>query len=84
MKRWRRTEIRVERREVTVVRTGSGTAGCPVCGPGSAMVRGADAAAILGVGAEIVEQWLAEGKLHGSRSAEGNWLVCTASMRGIT
>ena len=66
-----------------MVRTGGGTASCPVCGPASAMIRAADAAAILGLGMEIVEQWLAEGKLHGSRSAEGNWLVCTSSMRGM-
>ncbi|MFZ0337311.1 MAG: hypothetical protein WAL45_04710 [Terracidiphilus sp.] len=84
MKRWRRTEIRVERREVTVVRTGGGTASCPVCGPGSAMIHAVDAAAILGLGMEIVQQRLADGKLHGSRSADGNWLVCTNSMRGMS
>jgi hypothetical protein len=46
------------------------------------MIRAADAAAILGLGTEVIEKWLTEGSLHGSRSAEGNWLVCTGSMRG--
>jgi predicted site-specific integrase-resolvase len=47
------------------------------------MIRAADAAAILGLGTEVIERWLAEGKMHGSRSTEGNWLVCTGSMRGM-
>ena len=68
---------------MTVVRTGGETASCPVCGPASAMISAADAAAILGLGTEVIEQWLAEGLLHGSKSAEGNWLVCTGSMRGM-
>ena len=65
-----------------MVRTGGGTIDCPVCGPASAMIRAADAAVILGLGIEVVEKWMAEGKMHGCRSAEGNWLVCTSSMRG--
>lgn len=73
----------MERREVTVVRTGGGTASCPICGTASAMIRAVDAAAILGLGTEVIEQRLADGLLHGSRSAEGNWLVCTSSMRGM-
>lgn len=48
------------------------------------MIRAADAATILDTGMEMVERWLAEGKLHGSRSADGNWLVCTVSMRGMS
>jgi hypothetical protein len=65
-----------------MVRTGGEMASCPLCGPTSAMIRAADAAAILGLGTEVIEKWLTEGSLHGSRSAEGNWLVCTGSMRG--
>jgi predicted site-specific integrase-resolvase len=48
------------------------------------MIRAADAAAILGLGTEVVEQWLTDGKLHGSRSADGNWLVCTTSIRRMS
>lgn len=65
------------------MRTGGGSISCPVCGPGSAMIRAADAATILGLGMEVVEQWMAERKIHGSRGADGDWLVCTSSMRGM-
>ena len=84
MKRWRRTEIHVERREITVLRTDGGTVCCPVCGSASAMILAADAAAILGLGTEVIEQQLVDGKLHGGRNAEGNWLVCTSSIRGMS
>jgi len=83
VKRWRKTEVRVERQEITV-RMGRGTICCRVCGAGSVGIRAANAAAILGPGANVLEPWLAKGKMQESRNADRNWLACTIPMRGTT
>jgi hypothetical protein len=86
VKRWRRTEIRVERREILIFRSegGLGAQGesrCIVCGEPVALVRAEDAAAALGVEPAAVQRWLEEGRVHGRASPEGKWMICAGSFR---
>ena len=86
MKRWRRTEIRVERREVTVFRAGNAPkaeneSSCEVCGRPAAMLGLEDAAVAFGVDLAQVSKWLEEGRVHGRSNAEGQLQICAGSFR---
>jgi hypothetical protein len=84
VKKWRRTEIRIERREISIVRSsGSADLRCKVCGGDAAMVRADDAAVAFGIDREALLQWLNEGRVHGYTTPEGAVMVCAQSLRGL-
>jgi hypothetical protein len=59
LKRWRRTEIQIERHETLLIRTGDpGGSRCTLCGRGS-LVSVDDAAAVLQLTPEALRSWLA-------------------------
>lgn len=85
MKKWRRTEIRIERRELSIVRAaGTTDPRCEVCGKQSVMVRAQDAAAAFQVDLETLHRWIEEGRIHGNKNAQGALVVCAESLRGLT
>jgi hypothetical protein len=85
VKKWRRTEIRIERREISIVRvSGASDLRCKVCGNDAAVVRAGDAAAAFGVELKALLQWLEEGRVHGYTAADGAVMVCAQSLRELT
>jgi hypothetical protein len=84
VKKWRRTEIRIERRELSIVRAaGTIDPRCEVCGKQSVMVRAQDAAAAFQVDMETLHRWIEEGRIHGNQNAQGALVVCAESLRGL-
>jgi hypothetical protein len=82
LKRWRRTEIRVERREVTVIVTGGKNAAhrCPHCEGSPALVGASDAARALGIDQPALLALLESRHIHGDRSSDGQLLICAESI----
>jgi hypothetical protein len=82
LKRWRRTEIRVERREVTLIvsRAAESEQRCPHCAGNSALLRVAEAVRVLGIDQPTLVALLEARKIHGSRSPDGQWLICAESI----
>jgi hypothetical protein len=81
MTTWRRTEIRIERREISI-RIPSSRQGepCAVCG--NCTVHAEDVAHGLRIEMAEVLRWLREGKVHGQSKASGELLICANSLRG--
>ena len=81
----RRTEIRMERREITIYRSGKDPAfRCAVCQDSAEMMRAEDAATALGIEVAVVRQWLADQRIHGSTTPDGQLLICSGSLRQET
>jgi hypothetical protein len=80
----RRTEIRIERREISIVRTKS-QAGlhCQVCGKDLALVSIDEAAMAWGMEAETLRRWLQEGRIHGCTTSDGRLVLCAESLREV-
>jgi len=72
----------VERREVTLIvsRVADTEHRCPDCDCNSAMLRASDAARILGIDQDKLLALLDARKIHGSRSPDGQWLICAESI----
>lgn len=82
MNRKRRTEITIERHQVTVVRGRQRPVRlwCPGCGSEAPMVRAEEAAALAGVSARTIYRWVEAGQIHYRETAEGEVLICLASL----
>lgn len=81
MKRLRRTEIRIERREISIfLPTDPATEKCPVCGGPCFCTALDDVAAALGLDTARIRQALDHGRIHGQRSADGQLHICANSL----
>ncbi|MGC2638499.1 MAG: hypothetical protein WA294_15050 [Acidobacteriaceae bacterium] len=86
MKRFRRTELRIERREISIFlpshpgQTPPGTDRCPVCGGVCFPTRLDEIGGALGIAAAGIRQALDEGRFHGSVGADGQLLLCADSL----
>lgn len=74
----RRIEIIAFERERIVRRAGS--MNCPLCLSGSELLTMAQAAALAQVNTASVYRWLAEGKMHGVKTAGGQYRICRKSL----
>jgi hypothetical protein len=77
----RKTEVRIERREIAILRTSSGNPRCGVCEHASLMLNAAETAEAFGIPFAAVQQWLQQGHIHGCTTPEGELLVCMRSLR---
>jgi hypothetical protein len=76
----RRTEIRLERREISLLFPADSQGDpCTACGNGT--VRAEDVASGLRVEIAEVLGWLREGRVHGQSNASGQLLICADSLR---
>lgn len=82
--KWKRTAIRVERREVTIVRTDQGLPPpCRICGSREGSLSAADAELALGIGQEQLLATLRGGQLHGELDSRGEAMICAAAVRRL-
>lgn len=85
MKRVRRTELRIERREISIFLPSHpgqtpGTDRCPVCGGLCFPTGFEEIAGALGIAAAGIRQGLDEGRIHGRVGADGRLLLCADSL----
>lgn len=74
----RRIEIVAFEHERVISRPAS--AGCPVCYSQSGWLTTAQAAALVQVKASSLYRWLAEGKVHGVKTHDGQHRICKNSL----
>jgi hypothetical protein len=76
----RRTEIRLERREISILFPADLQGDpCTACGNGT--VHAEDVAKGFRVDITEVLRWLREGRVHGQSNARGQLLICADSLR---
>ncbi len=85
MTRKRRMVFTLERERRVLLKPGAGLshAWCGSCGRRVEMVRGAQAALLIGVEARRLERWLAAASVHFRATPRGELCVCLDSLKGV-
>jgi hypothetical protein len=76
----RRIEVMAFEQERVIVRQSSPSLRCPVCHANSELLTAEQAARLLQVETKHVLGWLAQGRVHGIKTPDGEDRVCGSSL----